>query len=200
MKNIKDITGQKYGMLTVIKQAPRKDKKIKWICKCECGNETIVSSGDLKNGHTKSCGCLKLKHGKRNTRIYKIWQSMKNRCYYENDICYQNYGGRGITICKEWLDDFQVFYEWAIANGYQENLTIDRIDTNGNYEPTNCRWATMKEQQNNRTTNKLITFNGETKTMKQWAEFVGIPYRRLQDRIASGWDIEKALYTKKRGE
>lgn len=138
------------------------------------------------------------KHGGYGTRLYEIWRSLKKRCLNPKTEQYSNYGGRGITVCDEWRDSFQAFYDWAMANGYRDDLTLDRIDGNGNYEPSNCRWATWKEQQNNRRNNHFITYNGETKTLKQWSEQVGIDWDILYSRLKKGWSVEKALTTKAR--
>ena len=120
-------------------------------------------------------------HGQEPKRLYNTWCNMRRRCYEKQNHKYKNYGGRGIKICPEWLD-FCVFREWALSNGYSETLTLDRINVNGNYEPTNCRWVTQKIQQNNRSNNHLITYNGETHTMKEWSEITGISYRTIKDR------------------
>ena len=131
-----------------------------------------------------------------NPRLYNIWEKMKTRCYNQNSEKFKCYGGRGITICVEWKNNFYAFREWAIANGYREDLTIDRIDVNGNYEPTNCRWATIKEQQNNRRNNKIISYNGKTLNVSQWAELYNIRASTLYCRIYQrGWDFEKAINT-----
>lgn len=129
-----------------------------WLCRCECGKEIVVEAYNLKTGHTQSCGCLQREatsvanktHGKRNTRLYRIWICMKNRCYRKNHDAYKHYGGRGIKVCDEWLHSFKAFNDWAMANGYRDDLSIDRIDTNKGYSPDNCRWATMAEQNKNK--------------------------------------------------
>lgn len=128
-------------------------------------------------------------------RVYLIWHDMKRRCYQPQNKRYARYGGRGIRVCDEWLNNFQAFFDWSMANGYSPELSIDRIEKDGNYEPSNCRWATIIEQANNRSNNHFITYNGETKTMKEWSDTVGISYYALRQRLNRGWDIEKALFT-----
>lgn len=133
-------------------------------------------------------------HGKTGTRIYSIYVNMKNRCYYTNNKRYQNYGGRGIEVCDEWLNHFQAFYDWAMSHGYSDNLTLDRINVDGNYEPSNCRWVTLKEQENNRSNNHLITYNGKTQTLAQWCKERNIKYATLERRLNKyGWSIKRAL-------
>ena len=153
-----DLHGMRYGRLQVIEIAGKKGCETTWLCKCDCGNETVVMGGNLRSGKTKSCGCFHdesskkrfVKHNLTGTRLNRIWKNMKTRCSNPNSNNYQYYGERGITICEEWKNSFESFMEWALANGYREDLTIDRIDVNENYEPNNCRWVTMTVQNNNR--------------------------------------------------
>lgn len=198
-----DMTGEKYGKLLVIEYAGKTPRGISlWKCKCDCGTEVIVQSSNLRNGHTKSCGCFRVewckenctKHGLEHTRLYSIWSDMIYRCHNQENPNYERYGGRGISVCCEWRNDVRAFYDWAINNGYSDDLTIDRVDNDGNYCPENCRWATKVEQASNRRSNVLITRNGETKTMKEWACCAGIPYKVVWARINKlGWGTEKAL-------
>ncbi len=152
-----DLTNERFGRLTVIARHGYRGKKkrITWLCRCDCGNQKVVIGEDMKSGQTKSCGCLKgegnnYRHGLSNSRLWNSYRAMKERCSLASHIYYKNYGGRGIKVCEEWLNSFDSFCEWAMSNGYKEGLTIDRIDIDGNYEPNNCRWATMKEQAQNK--------------------------------------------------
>jgi hypothetical protein len=199
-----NLTGMRFGRLLVIRRAANIGKKTAWFCLCDCGNNTIVKSTSIIEGKTKSCGCLHndvrrkiaLKHGLSNTncRLYKTWESMKARCNNPKFNGYNNYGGRGIKICPDWVS-FENFYRWAINNGYSDGLTIDRIDNNGNYEPGNCRWATRKTQARNRRTNKSITFDGITKTYAEWDEYLGFPVGTIARRKIKNWSDEQAITT-----
>ena len=204
-----DITGQKFGRLTVIKQYGRSaDNRITWLCQCECGNTKIVTGKALRRGETKSCGCYSkeiatlknTKHGKRHTRLYRIWLMMKNRCNNPKEKFYHCYGGKGIKVCDEWSKDFMTFYNWSMEHGYNDSLTIDRVNVEKGYSPDNCRWTTLKEQANNKTNNHYITYAGKTQSMMKWAETLGIKYSTLRARINSyKWNIEKAFTTPIRG-
>ena len=178
-----DLTGQVYGRLTVIKRvddyiSPSGSRKVQWLCKCKCGKEVIVTGNNLRKGNSKSCGCynrellpkINSTHNASNTRLYHIWICMKDRCYNPKNKKYKDYGGRGIIICDEWINDFEAFANWAYDNGYIENVsrgecTIDRIDVNGNYCQQNCRWVNQKVQTNNKRNNHYITYNGERHTL-----------------------------------
>ena len=201
-----DITGNRYERLTVVRKA---EEASKWECVCDCGKTIYVRGPDLRRGLMKSCGCLRREtsarngraqttHGLRNTRLYKEWVSMKTRCYNQNSPNYADYGGRGIAICEEWRNDFLSFYEWAMANGYDATAprgvcTIDRKDNSGPYSPENCRWITNREQQNNKRNNRWLTYNGQTKTIPQWADETGINTSTIHNRISKGWSVERAL-------
>ena len=184
MTTEKDITGQRFGRLTALKKHHsewNKEKRISrnfWLFKCDCGKEKIIDKYSVLRGITTSCGCFanekrikkNTKHGLFNTekRLYGCWQDMKNRCYNKNRKKYEIYGARGIKVCDEWKNNFKNFYDWAISSGYADNLTIDRIDVNGNYCPENCRWATLKEQANNTRRNHKITLKGKTMNLCEW--------------------------------
>lgn len=197
----KDLTGREYGRLKVLQRAENRAGRVCWRCLCECGTIKDIPAKTLLNGTTQSCGCLQKeraseangKHRMRKTRLYEIWYGIKRRCEDQNRKAYKDYGGRGITVCPEWRNRFETFRDWALASGYQDDLTIDRIDNDGNYEPGNCRWATMKEQQNNRRNNRSLTMNGETHTESEWARITGIKVATISARLKYGWTIEKAL-------
>ena len=193
--------GAKIGRWTVVSYSGNS----KWLCVCECGAAKNVQSTHLKNGTSKSCGCIAREklasrnfvHGdSKNNRLYRIWCHMIGRCYNETDARYSSYGGRGIDVCEEWKTNYSVFKEWALANGYSDSLSIDRKDNDSGYNPANCRWATPQMQSNNRRSNHLIEYNGETKTMTEWAECLGIKIGTLKDRLYRlNWPPEKALST-----
>lgn len=215
--NFKDLTGKKFGKLTVLNlhhkekffrnDRKRFESKYFWLCKCDCGNEKIIEGKSIRSGRTRSCGCLNKeiikniatrnkKHGLKNTRLYRIWQNMKARCQIKNTENYHYYGKRGIKVCDEWKNNLLLFYEWAMNNGYQDNLTIDRIDINGNYEPANCRWVDMKTQNKNRRNNRNITYQGKTKTLAEWSEIKNVSANTMLARIDKlGRSIEKAFTT-----
>lgn len=201
MSKLIDITGRRFGRLTVIERAGSNKYGAKWKCECDCGNISVVLGAKLRNGHTKSCGCLVVEHienvnktyGMSDSRIHYIWGNMKGRCYNENDQAYDRYGGRGITVCDEWREDFTAFVDWAFANGYADNLTLDRRDNDGNYCPENCRWATYKTQANNRRNSRPLTFNGETKSLSEWCEEYGKKRDTVRYRIRHGWTFEEAF-------
>lgn len=152
-----DLTGRHFGRLTALEPAPNRGKKTRWTCQCECGQSVIVASTHLVSGHTESCGCLQrerskiaaTRHGGRRTRLYTIWEHMRQRCSNPGNKDFSYYGGRGIHITPDW-NDFDKFQEWALSSGYSAELTLDRIDPNGNYQPDNCRWATRETQSQNR--------------------------------------------------
>ena len=191
-----NMIGKKFGRLTVLEEC--KERSIRgyklYKCQCDCGNICYVAGIRLRNKETKSCGCLK--HGKSTTKIYKVYSHMKARCYNKNNKDYKYYGGRGITICDEWLNDFMSFYDWAYENGYDDNLTIDRIDVNGNYEPNNCRWIDMKQQCNNRRSCVYLAYNGKTQSLMEWARELNVNYDMLRQRKNRGWSIHDILFGK----
>ena len=209
MSELIDLTGQKFGRLMVIKRAKDKIRKngkheVMWECLCDCGNTKIVSRNSLRSSAIKSCGCLRkentknmrTKHGLRNTQIYKTWANIKTRCYNPNKDTFNYYGGRNVEMCQDWKEDFINFYNWSMEHGYKEGLTIDRINPSGNYEPSNCRWVTMKEQQNNKLNNHYVMYEGQKHTLMEWSEILNINYRTLHKRLMYlNWSIEKAFTT-----
>ena len=202
---ILDLSGQRFGRLIAIERAYRNNNySWFWRCVCDCGKDTIVNGTRLRNGSTQSCGCLRreralraiVKHGMYKDRIYNIHSGIVARCTNPRSKCFKDYGGRGITMCAEWRNDFTMFRDWALANGYQNNLSIDRIDNDGNYCPENCRWATEEMQHNNTRYNRLVSFYGETKTAAEWSRCLGIKYVTLIGRLNKpNWSIEQALTT-----
>lgn len=201
-KRLNISVGDRFGRFTIIQESEKRNKKRYFLCECECGNEKNIRLDGLRNGQTTSCGCYNVevskiantKHGMHGSRIYRIWYAMRSRCFSINSTSYANYGGRGITICDEWRG-FDSFHEWATKNGYDEHLTIERKNVNGNYEPSNCTWITMTEQKRNARVTKRINFDGKVMTLRQWAKHIGISSSALCNRFDKGWTLEKALTT-----
>lgn len=203
MSTLIDITGNKYGMLTVIRRAENAPKGItRWECQCDCGNIVIVRGRNLKNGAVKSCGCLKSvankkrsRHNMTGTRLYQAWANIKQRCYHENNPWYKFYGARGIKMCDIWRESFEAFAEWALSNGYQDDLTIERINNDRGYEPNNCKWIGLGAQANNKRSNVKITYKNETHTLSEWCKIYGVEYYLVYNRIHKNrWDFERAIF------
>ena len=202
--------GKKFNKLTVIEECKERTKNGTKIykCLCDCGNYTNVIGTQLRNGKTKSCGCLRVTisgqnhatHRKTHTRLYNIYKGMVRRCYNKNDKDYKHYGEREIKMCDEWLNDFMAFYNWSMSHGYNDNLTIDRIDVNGNYEPNNCRWATQYEQQTNRSDNLIVYYNNKKQTITKWIKELNLKnsYSTIRKRLVNyGYDVHDAFYAPK---
>lgn len=207
--NVSNLIGMKFGRLTVISRAENsKDNRSMWLCRCDCdGNEKIIKGKYLLNGNTKSCGCLSIESlikrnvssGKRNgesySKIYYTWYNMISRCYKDVDGTSKYYKNKGIIVCEEWKI-YENFRDWSINNGFSDELSIDRIDYDGDYEPSNCRWVDIFVQANNKSTNHMITFNGETKTLMQWSRKFNLNYGLLSSRIYRGCSIEELFIPK----
>lgn len=199
--------GDRYGRLTITdKPTIGKWSKLHVRCICDCGNSTHVSFGSLTSGNTISCGCFRREttrkrsviHGESNTHLFWIWCGIKNRCYNSNEPSFKNYGSRGISVCNEWRDNFTAFRDWAITNGYDDSLEIDRINNDGNYEPSNCHWVTHKENSRNTRRNHPLTAFGDTKSIAEWVDDnrCVVKYDVLQWRITCGhWNAEIAITT-----
>lgn len=200
-----DLTGQKFGRLTVLEYDP---KRARWICLCECGKKTWVLPPSLKRGFTKSCGCLKsdlariahFKHGKAKSKIFNIWSHIRRRCFNPNTKYYEHYGGRGINVCERWMN-FENFYaDMGDPPEGEGRISLDRIDNNGNYEPGNCRWANQKMQSDNKRTTRFFEYQGEKHTLRDWAKIKGVSYGQLRQRIYQrGWGFEEAITIPPRG-
>lgn len=199
-----DLSGQRYGRLTVVEPAGTGRYGRRWLCRCDCGRTTVAIAGPLRAGQVISCGCaqreaasaacrMRSTHGMTRTRIYTIWRAMKARCERPGSASYHGYGARGITVCDEWSASFEAFRDWALSNGYEENLSIDRIDVDAGYSPANCRWANPTEQANNRRSTRLITHDGMSLSLAGWARETGIKAGTIKARLLAGWSIEKAL-------
>lgn len=201
MGKIKDMTGEKFGNLQIIEFAGLdSDNKALWLCRCDCGTEKVVPGKCLRSGSIKSCGCLKSKiaiqrnttHGACRTKLYNSWRGMKERCLNPNSEAYRHYGARGITICSAWLD-FTAFKDWALANGYSDGLSIERLDVNRNYCPDNCAWIPLSEQGVNKRSTKWITVNGATNTMSGWAREIGVEIQTIFLAERNGIDIPQYI-------
>lgn len=207
MPPFKDLTGQTFGRLTAVAPCCQIGQKrgISWVCNCKCGNQKVVVSYELISGKTQSCRCLQREvfraitstHGMSSSSTYKIWRDMNDRCSNEKRQDYSRYGGRGIEVCERWQNSFESFLE--DMGERPEGLTLDRIDVNGNYEPSNCRWATQKEQQRNKRNSRFLTYKGETLTLAEWSERTGIGVGTLWRRLELGWSVEAALTVAIRG-
>ena len=210
MPKFDDITGKRFNRWTVLYRTEdyttkSGNKFTQYMCMCDCGEIRKVFANSLKNGKSKSCGCYASEvsakvckenfktHDKTKTRLYQIYHGMIKRCYNPNASNYKNYGERGVTVCDEWLDSWETFESWANENGYSDSLSIDRIDVDSGYSPSNCRWVDRVAQANNRTTNVYITYNNETHTIAEWSRIVDIPYKRLQKAIKSGKTLDSII-------
>lgn len=198
--NFIDIQGKKFNRLFVVSLVKKENTKISyWECLCDCGKSIIVQSCHIRGGHTKSCGCLQKEtvseinksHGISDSEIYSVWQNMKNRCNNENYHRFDRYGGRGIKVCKRWEESFLEFH--TDMGERPEGFTIERMDNDGDYEPGNCKWADNKEQCRNRSSNRIITFNGKTMCVADWAEEKRMNLSTIHSRIRMGWSIERTL-------
>ena len=204
MKPIKDHTNEKYGRLTVIKFYKRENNKTYWQCECECGSRLVVPITYLTSGDTRSCVCLRKETSAqtqrkkayiKNHRLYSIWIDMKRRCYNKDRNNYIYYGAKGIGVCQEWKGDFKAFQEWALHNGYKDELTIDRIDYNKNYQPNNCRWITIFEQNNNLSSNHKINYEGkEYPSMSLFCREKQLNYNKFRQRIRKGLTVQNAMH------
>lgn len=203
--NFKDLAGMHFGRWRVVEYGYPQGKSTYWKCVCSCGTERYVRSSRLLSGESLSCGCYRLEqlasqkttHGMTDTRLYGVWHGMKNRCLTKSATSYAMYGGTGITVCDEWVSSFEVFHEWAMQNGYEPGLNIDRIDGSGPYAPSNCRWVTSKENQRNRRNNKILCVDGIRKSVAEWAEKTRTPYNTIYSRVRYGWSDHDAVNGKK---
>ncbi len=201
--NFKDLTGQVFGRLTVIREAGCNNQgKVMWACRCECGGERTVRGSDLRRARTLSCGCLRREttvathttHGLAHSAEYATWSHMVNRCCNPNDSQYHDYGGRGITICTPWLNSFSAFYD-DMGPRPSPDYSIDRIDNNLGYCKENCRWATRKEQNRNSRQNRLLEFDGKIMCVTEWSAETGISSSALRHRLDAGWPVKRILTT-----
>lgn len=211
---LQDLSGERFGRLVAVKLSEKRSgRKTFWDCLCDCGNKKTVRTDSLKDGSVRSCGCLKKEQDKKNLpngqgvvthglskeRIYRTWNGMKRRCEDKNDERYSSYGERGIKVCDEW-QDVVVFSEWALSNGYEEHLTIDRIDVNGNYEPSNCQWATWSEQAKNKRNSVRIEYDGKSQLIGEWCEELGLNLGTITTRYYAYGIRPPHLFKKERLE
>lgn len=197
-----NLQGQRFGKLLVLEEDGRYGTNVLWRCKCDCGNEVRVRTNSLISGNTTTCGCGRIEsitaHGMTNTQLFNAWRGMKRRCQANNERCFKDYRGRGITVCEEWANDFESFKAWALANGYEDKprISLDRIDNDKGYSPDNCRWVTAKEQARNKRSNVFLEYNGERHCLAEWAEKLGIDPRTIGYRYRAGWSVREILYGK----
>ena len=192
-----------FGKLTVLSRAENgTGRKVRWSCLCACGGMSVVHGGNLRRGHTKSCGCYgasrKVKHGMAGTPEYRVWWSMKDRCDNPRYFRFKDYGGRGISVCHSWSDSFAVFLK-DMGKRPSPKHSIDRIDNGGDYTPDNCKWSTMKEQHRNKRTNRLLTHNGKTQTVADWARKQKMHPNTITSRLRRGWNVSDSLTLKPTG-
>lgn len=195
---MKDYSGQKFNNVTFVGFSHMKGTHSYWNCVCDCGKNFTARADCVTSGNTKSCGCLvkttrHIEHGYAKTKLYHVYYSMRTRCYNAKDKSYKHYGARGISIYPAWLSDYKSFHEWAMNNGYREGLSIDRIDVNGNYEPSNCRWVDCKTQCRNTRRNTHITINGKEKLLVEWCELYNVNMATACYRIKRGLPMEKVF-------
>lgn len=190
-----NLIGQKYGKLLVLERAAENTKNgtSRWKCLCDCGNITTVPCTKLTGHKTVSCGCYRNRqNGKSTTRLYHIWRAMHERCENPKHDHFNRYGGRGIKVCNEW-DEFLSFEKWAVENGYQNGLSIDRINVNAGYSPDNCRWQNQKQQMNNISSNRYVEYQGKKFTVSQFADFLNVPYYTIMNHVKAGWSAERIV-------
>lgn len=196
-RKIDDLTGMVFGNLCVVEFSHTYNGHSYWLCRCKCGRLTIARGSHMKSGNVSSCGCKNgnITHGESKTRLYSVWNNMKERCQNPKSKEYHRYGGRGISVCSDW-ERYETFRDWALSNGYAPNLSIDRKNNDGNYDPGNCRWATAREQANNTRRTRLIEFGGQIYSVSEWSRKLGIKQSTLSMRLNKyGWSVEKALTT-----
>jgi len=202
MPAFRDLTGEQFGRITVLHRAENRGKQTFWLCECSCGSTKEICAYNLTKGLTKSCGCLSAEmigersrtHGMTESREYQIWLGMKARCHTESNRAYKYYGAKGVSVCDAWFNSFEQFLaDMGVA---PEGASIDRVDVRGNYEPSNCRWATAEEQANNKSNNRRITWQGKTMTAAQWGRELGLKQHTILRRLRDGWTVPRALTVK----